>query len=177
DRDQKSKLVAAGLDQLNRTRELLEAAGFSRLVVTGSGTGTCELAADHPALTEWQPGSFLFMDAVYHKVCPQYQRSLSVLTSVISRRPGKFVLDAGSKAISQDFGKPEIKNHPGERVEYLAEEHTRVTTDGSSPALGERREVFPSHCCATVNLHRRLIAVRDGVVEAVWPIECSGRYD
>jgi D-serine deaminase-like pyridoxal phosphate-dependent protein len=40
-----------------------------------------------------------------------------------------------------------------------------------------RREVYPAHCCATMNLHRQVIAVRGGRVEAVWPVEASGRYD
>ena len=66
-------------------------------------------AASHEALTELQPGSFLLMDAAYHAVRPEFGCSLSVLATVISRRPGWYVLDAGSKAISQDFGKPAIK--------------------------------------------------------------------
>jgi D-serine deaminase-like pyridoxal phosphate-dependent protein len=43
--------------------------------------------------------------------------------------------------------------------------------------VGERREVIPAHCCATMNLHRRCVAVRGGRVEAEWDIEASGRYD
>ena len=43
--------------------------------------------------------------------------------------------------------------------------------------IGDRREVLPAHCCATMNLHRQAVAVRKAKVEAVWPIEASGRYD
>jgi D-serine deaminase-like pyridoxal phosphate-dependent protein len=43
--------------------------------------------------------------------------------------------------------------------------------------VGDRVEVIPAHCCATMNLHRTCVAVRKGRVEAVWPIEASGRYD
>jgi D-serine deaminase-like pyridoxal phosphate-dependent protein len=100
-----------------------------------------------------------------------------VLTTVVSRRPGWYVLDAGSKAISKDFGTPEVKGRPGEKVAKLAEEHTKVEDGGSGPRVGERREVLPAHCCATMNLHRTCVAVRKDVVEAVWPIEASGRYD
>jgi D-serine deaminase-like pyridoxal phosphate-dependent protein len=87
------------------------------------------------------------------------------------------VLDAGSKAMSQDFGKPAIKGRPDERVVKLAEEHTKVEDDGRGPKLGERREVLPAHCCATMNLHRQCVAVRGGKIEALWAIEASGRYD
>jgi len=28
-----------------------------------------------------------------------------------------------------------------------------------------------------MNLHRQCLGIRRGVVEAVWPVEASGRYD
>ncbi len=177
DRDEKRARCHAGLDRLLMTRRLLEANGFAVELVTGAGTGTWEFAAEHPALTELQPGSFLLMDVAYHAVRPEFGYALSVLTTVVSRRPGWYVLDAGSKAISQDFGRPQIKGHPEERVGRLAEEHTKVEDDNAGPQVGQRREVLPAHCCATMNLHRECVAVRGGRIEAVWPIEASGRYD
>ena len=117
------------------------------------------------------------MDCIYHNVRPEFGCALSVLTSVISRRPTWFVLDAGSKAISKDFGMPTIKGRPEEKILKLAEEHTKVEADPTGLALGSKREVFPSHCCATMNLHRQCLGIRRGVVETLWPIEASGRYD
>jgi D-serine deaminase-like pyridoxal phosphate-dependent protein len=166
-----------GLDQLAATRDLLEKAGIPVAVVTGAGTGTWEFANEHPALTELQPGSFLLMDAAYHAVRPEFDCSLSILATVVSRRPSWYVLDAGSKAISQDFGKPVIKGRAGETVVKLAEEHAKVEDAGQGPRVGDRREVLPAHCCATMNLHRQCAAIRKGRIEAVWPIEASGRYD
>jgi D-serine deaminase-like pyridoxal phosphate-dependent protein len=128
-------------------------------------------------MTELQPGSFLLMDVAYHAVRPEFGYSLSILATVVSRRPGWYVLDAGSKAISQDFGKPQIKGQPDEKVVRLAEEHTKVEDAGAGPRVGDRREVLPAHCCATMNLHRQAVAVRGGKIEAVWAIEASGRYD
>jgi D-serine deaminase-like pyridoxal phosphate-dependent protein len=174
---EKEQRCRAGLDQLRRTRQMLEDAGLGVEVVTGAGTGTSAYAAAHPALTELQPGSFLLMDAAYHAVRPEFGCALSILATVVSRRPGWYVLDAGSKAVSQDFGTPAIKGHPREQVLRLAEEHTKVEDGGAGPQVGDRREVLPAHCCATMNLHRQVMAVRGGRVEAVWPIEASGRYD
>lgn len=165
-----------GLEQLIGTRRLIESAGLPVTVVTGAGTGTWEWVARQEGITEIQPGSFLLMDCAYHAIRPEFGCALSILATVISRRAGQYVLDAGSKAISQDFGKPVIKGRPAERVSKLAEEHTLVETD-DAVAVGERREVLPAHCCATMNLHRQCVAVRQGRVEAVWPIEASGRYD
>jgi D-serine deaminase-like pyridoxal phosphate-dependent protein len=172
----------AGLERLVDTRRLIEQAGIPVAVVTGAGTGTWEFAAGFPGVTEIQPGSFLLMDCAYHTVRPEFGCSLSILATVISRRegsaggPGWYVLDAGSKAISKDFGTPTIKDHADEKVLRLAEEHTKVEA-GNLPPVGSRRQVIPAHCCATMNLHRQCVAVRQGRVDAFWPIEASGRYD
>jgi D-serine deaminase-like pyridoxal phosphate-dependent protein len=166
----------AGLAQLLATRRLLEREGVPVEVVTGAGTGTWEFVAAQEGITEIQPGSFLLMDCAYHAVRPEFGCALSILAAVISRRPGRYILDAGSKAISRDFGTPVIKGRPAEGVVKLSEEHTVVDAD-ERVNLGELREVLPAHCCATMNLHRQCVAVRGGRVEAVWPIEASGRYD
>ena len=72
---------------------------------------------------------------------------------------------------------PLIKGQPEEKVTRLSEEHTKVECDPVPVKVGDRREVIPAHCCATMNLHRQCLGVRKGKVEAVWPIEASGRYD
>ena len=174
--ERKQKCLA-GLERLIATRKQIEQAGIPVEVVTGAGTGTWEFASSYPGVTEIQPGSFLLMDCAYHAVRPEFGCALTILATVISRGPGRYVLDAGSKAISKDFGTPAIKDHPGERVLKLAEEHTLVETSDGPPRVGDKREVVPAHCCATMNLHRQVVAVRKGRVEALWPIEASGRYD
>lgn len=166
-----------GLEQLTGTRRLIERAGIPVRVVTGAGTGTWEFVAGFPGVTEIQPGSFVLMDCVYHPVRPEFACSLSILSTVISVRPKWYTLDAGSKAISKDFGMPQIKEQVNEAVTRLSEEHTKVECDTAHVKIGDRREVLPAHCCATMNLHRQAIAIRKGKVEAVWPIEASGRYD
>ena len=166
-----------GMEKLAGTRQLIENAGIAVDVVTGAGTGTWEFVAGYPGVTEIQPGSFVMMDCAYHAVRPEFNCALSILTSVVSVRPQWYVLDAGSKAISKDFGTPMIKGKPEDKVTSLSEEHTKVECDTATVHVGEFREVLPAHCCATMNLHRQCIAVRKGQVEAVWPIEASGRYD
>jgi D-serine deaminase-like pyridoxal phosphate-dependent protein len=166
-----------GLEQLAGTRRVIEEAGIPVAVVTGAGTGTWEFVAGYPGVTEIQPGSFVLMDCAYHAVRPEFGCALSILAAVISVRPKWYVLDAGSKAISKDFGMPMIKGKPEESVAGLSEEHTKVECGPAPVKVGDHREVLPAHCCATMNLHRQCIAVRKGMVEAVWPIEASGRYD
>jgi D-serine deaminase-like pyridoxal phosphate-dependent protein len=165
------------LEKLIGTRKMIEQAGIPVQVVTGAGTGTWEFVGGYEGVTEIQPGSFVLMDCAYHAVRPEFGCALTILTQVISRRPGKYILDAGSKAISKDFGTPVVKDHPRDRVAKLSEEHTAVETEQSGIQPGDRREVIPAHCCATMNLHRTCVGLRGGRVETVWPIEASGRYD
>jgi D-serine deaminase-like pyridoxal phosphate-dependent protein len=166
-----------GLKELVATRKFIEQAGLKVPIVTGAGTGTWEFVAGYPGVTEIQPGSFVLMDSIYHTVRPEFGCALSILATVLSVRPKWYNLDAGSKAISKDFGMPIIRGKPEEKVSRLSEEHTKVECDPVPVKVGERREVIPAHCCATMNLHRQCIGVRKGKVEAVWPIEASGRYD
>lgn len=177
DPQEKRAKARAALENLVNTRRLIESSGIPVRLVTGAGTGTWEFAAGFAGVDEIQPGSFLLMDCAYQAVRPEFGCSLSVLTTVVSRRAGYYVLDAGSKAISQDFGRPLIKGWPHEQVGKLSEEHARVECGTDGPRVGERREVIPAHCCATMNLHRRCVAVRGGRAVADWPIEASGRYD
>lgn len=166
-----------GVEQLLATRQRIEEGGIPVTVVTGGGTGTWEFVGSYGGVTEIQPGSFILMDDAYHAVRPEFGCALSILATVISRRPQWYVVDAGSKAISRDFGMPVIKDRPHDRVVKLSEEHTKVETDDAAVQIGQRVEVIPTHCCATMNLHRHCVAVRQGRVETLWPIEASGRYD
>jgi D-serine deaminase-like pyridoxal phosphate-dependent protein len=177
DADLRQARCRQGLERLLATRRLLEQAGVPVEVVSAAGTGTWEYACGFEGVTEIQPGSFLLMDCAYHAVRPEFGCALSIWATVISRRPAWYVLDAGSKAISRDFGTPVIKDRPAEKVIKLSEEHTIVERTEEPVRVGDRREVIPAHCCATMNLHRTCVAVRGGRVEAVWPIEASGRYD
>jgi D-serine deaminase-like pyridoxal phosphate-dependent protein len=165
------------LAKLVGTRRLIEKAGIPVAVVTGAGTGTWEIVGAYEGVTEIQPGSFVLMDCAYNQVRPEFGCALSVRATVISRRPAYYVLDAGSKAISRDFGTPVVKGRPQDKITRLSEEHTQAETEDPTVRVGDRLEVIPAHCCATMNLHRHCVAVRQGRIEARWPIEASGRYD
>jgi D-serine deaminase-like pyridoxal phosphate-dependent protein len=177
DANERRQRCLDGLERLVGTRRLIEKAGIPCDVVTGGGTGTWEYVCGFPGMTEIQPGSFVIMDCAYHTVRPEFGCGLSIRATVISRRPGMYVLDAGSKAISQDFGSPTIKGRPQDKVLRLSEEHARVESNDATVKVGDVFEVIPAHCCATMNLHRNCVAVRKGRIEALWPIEASGRYD
>jgi D-serine deaminase-like pyridoxal phosphate-dependent protein len=173
---ERESLCRAGLDKAQVIRDHLGREGFVVEVVSGAGTSTWETVASHPVTTEIQPGSFLLMDAQYNRLRPEFQVSLTVMGTILGSRAGRYILDVGSKAISQDFTKPFVVDHPHEEVVKLNEEHTIVRFEGPPPRVGERRYLISGHCCATMNLHRRVAVHRSGKLEAIWPIEASGLY-
>lgn len=167
--------------------EMLARRGIECRAVSGGGTGTYGLEASSGLFTEIQPGSYVFMDAGYMAnrgpggaPFRDFEPSLYVLTTVMSRRPGSgyALVDAGLKAVSATDGPPLVK---GAEAVYtlhtrLADEHGVLTpaAGGGLPALGERLRLIPVNCDPTVNLYDRLVGVRNGVVEEVWPIDARG---
>ncbi|MDP9245595.1 MAG: DSD1 family PLP-dependent enzyme [Chloroflexota bacterium] len=161
-------LMLQAVDQLNRR-------GLPVEIVSTAGTGTCAFAAELPEVTELQAGSYPFMDCDYANVegLP-YESALTVLSSVVSRQRGDTaVIDAGWKSISTDAGAPVVKGHPELDYATKGDEHGGVR--GARMTPGERIELIPSHCDTTVNLYDQYVCVRNGVVEAVWPIAARGR--
>ena len=162
-------------DRMLAAREQIVKRDLPVEIVSTSGTGTCAFAAELPQVTEVQAGSYPFMDSDYAQVegLP-YESSLTVLASVVSRQRGDTaVIDAGWKALSIDAGMPAVKDRPELEYESKGDEHGGLR--GARLVPGERIELIPSHCDTTVNLYDHYVCVRNGVVEAVWPIVARGR--
>ena len=95
------------------------------------------------------------------------------LASVISRRPGAVITDAGVKSVSVDQRPPAFQGYEDVPVE-MSEEHSAIYGDFPL-AVGDKLRMIPSHCCTTVNLHNWLYLVRgDKVVDRV-PVVSRGR--
>ncbi len=59
--------IANAVRLARETKAAIEAAGIKCPVVTGAGTGTWQHERDSGIYTEVQPGSYIFMDADYHR--------------------------------------------------------------------------------------------------------------
>jgi D-serine deaminase-like pyridoxal phosphate-dependent protein len=154
--------------------ELLKQNGIAVNEISGGGTGTYDLTGDNTIWTEIQAGSYLFMDLEYNKLGLKFEQALTVLTSVIHKRDGFAVTDAGMKTCGTDQGLPEIKGHP-EIAVALNEEHGKLADVNNALRLGQKVEYLPGHCCTAVNLNDEYYCVRGGYLEAVWPIAGRGK--
>ncbi len=167
---------------VRRTTDLLAQAGIACEKVTGAGTGTYLFEATSGVYHELQAGSYIFMDADYAKNdwtesgIPRFEHSLFVWATVMSKPSAAHaVVDAGLKASSVDSGMPRVADAQG--VEYLkaSDEHGVLKlAPNARLALGDKLRLIPGHCDPTVNLYVKLVCVRGGKVEAIWPIAARG---
>jgi len=185
--DKRKAREVASNERVVAGRTALEKAGFAVRMVSVGGTGTYNIDADYPGVTEIQPGSYIFMDAHYVKIGgrdnPQtyeFGSALSVLTTVISRAvSARAIVDAGGKALSTDESVPEPIDLTGATYGVAGDEYGALRLDNPSRELkvGDQVRIMPGHCDTTVNLHNVFFAVRNGTVEHVWPIDGRGRTD
>ncbi len=52
--------------------------------------------------------------------------------------------------------------------------HVKANLKAGKPQIGERVTVIPNHCCSVSNLFDRVVGVRGGEVEVVWPVAARG---
>lgn len=171
---ERDEVVRHGSSAIVASAELLESAGIPAPIRSTGGTGTYAVSGKYPGITEIQAGSYLLMDTMYVNRGAHFQRSLTVLATVISiRGGGHAVLDCGVKAISGERGLPTLKNLAGARVSALHAEHAIVELDAPASPLtpGQKVEVWVHYSDATVNLHSRMYGVRNGELEEIFPIQ------
>ena len=183
--EERRAAIASAQEATARTVPMLAGAGLPCRTIAGGGTGTYELEGASGVWNELQPGSYIFMDADYAKNtlaggAPAFEHALFVLASVMSLSPGRAVVDAGHKALSNDSGFPTVPGKPGVSYGQPSDEHGVLELGGGwQPALGEKLLLIPGHCDPTVNLYDWFVGVRhfgtrDACVEALWPVAARG---
>lgn len=169
--------IAGAVSLVREARELLAAAGLPAPRVTGAGTGTHLLEAHSGVYDELQVGSYVLMDADYARNEPgpagHFAHALKLHATVISTAvSGQAVLDVGLKGVAVDSGLPVAE---GREVRGVSDEHCVVLQRADRPLVcGDRVALIPGHVDPTCNLHDWFVAVRGGVVEALWPIAARG---
>lgn len=174
---ERRRATEASLEQLVSTAALLQSNGIPVSIVSSGGTGTYFITGRYPGVTEIEAGSYITMDAQYRtEVGIDFAYALTVLATVISVHGGRAIIDAGLKTVTRDFGLPLLLDPPGWELTGLSEEHGHLERRGGGRlAIGDKVELAPNHGCTTINLHDEYQVVRQGVLEAVWPIAARGK--
>lgn len=179
DREKRMEAGRAANHHVVTVAQTLREKGLPVEIVSAAGTGTYDIASAVPGITEIQAGSYVFMDGTYGKLGLPFEQSLTVLSTVIScPAPDTFVLDVGMKGISVERFLPDVLHHEHLKIVSLSESHATGSVLSGHPNLkaGEKIHLVPSHCCTTVSLYDELHVVRNGLVEAIWPITARGPY-
>jgi D-serine deaminase-like pyridoxal phosphate-dependent protein len=184
DHGERRAAIDAAVEAARSTVALLGEHGLECRLVTGSGTGTYPFEAGSGLYNELQAGSYIFMDADYARNLDEggrrvdaFRHALFVYTTVMSApEGGRAVVDAGLKASSVDSGFPTVFDVPDIRFVGASDEHGRLEWDGADARLapGDKLKLVPGHCDPTVNLYDWYVCMRDGRVQALWPIVARG---
>jgi len=185
--DRKANLEDRGA-YIRSVIDALTAAGGPPPIVSGSGTGSHRIDAELGIFTEFQVGSYVFMDDQY-LICDiagdgadesPYEASLLIDARVVSANtPGMVTIDAGFKALSTDAEPPKVLGGApdGARYFFMGDEHGAILPPPGEapPALGERVILGAPHCDPTVNLYDTYHVVEGDTLVALWPVSARGR--
>jgi D-serine deaminase-like pyridoxal phosphate-dependent protein len=158
---------------LQETLDLWRRSGLEAKTVSGGSSPTAFQSHMVPQLTEIRPGTYIYNDmsqvACGYSTFDDCAARLSC-TVVSTAVPGKFVIDAGSKALTQDrradnpdtAGFGHVVEYPQAKIAKLTEEHGEVDASQcpGRPKVGDRVHVIPNHICPCVNL-QTMVWVRD----------------
>lgn len=175
----------AQIKRLDAALAALKAAGLDPPLVSGGGTGSFGIDAEHGLYSESQAGSYMFMDVEYDAVelfrgmANPYAVSLYLRTSVVSANaPGQATINAGFKAFATDGPAPVLFGdaYPGARYEFFGDEYGRLVLGPGSPMprIGAAVDLVTPHCDPTVNLHDFYHVVEGDTVVEIWPIDARG---
>lgn len=173
DRETKARTA---LERLSAHVRALREAGLAPEIVSSGGTGTYDITGSWPDVTEVQAGSYVFMDGRYRAVRPDLGRpALTMLVTVIARHHDYAVIDAGMKALTNEFGPPVGVDLPV-KVARLSEEHGTLAVGDAELTPGQKIEILPSHNDTTLNLHSEYYVCRGDEVVEVWPIAAARAF-
>jgi len=168
DKTKRERMEREAMSYFVGTADFLRKNGFACPIVSAAGTGTWELTAAYPGITEIQPGSYATMDGYHAGLDPRFKQATTVLATIISRRKGRIVTDSGKKTVGAN--EAVFKDYPYDISRY-DEEHGIFKIDNSCPLkVGDTAELYPGYTPFAVNYFDVYHVVENGKVIDIWPI-------
>lgn len=165
--------IGHAFTRLAATLSALRRNGIVARTVSASGTSTLLEALSDPNVTEVQAGSYALMEPELEELQLPFRCAVTVAATVISRKPGRVVVDAGRKSIGCDSGAPlPVGLHAD--VVRISEEHIVLACDNKQPELGDVVYLRPTHVRTTFNLHDEFWMTRNSVPIARLPVSARG---
>ena len=180
DPGEKRQRIDEAIGVLVGCRDQLLAKGLRCDIVSAGGTGSYQITADCPGVTELQAGGGIFADPMYRVQCgvEGLQPALTVLATVVSRPAfDRAVLDSGRKTVNPDIQMPLVKDFVDAEVQSLSAEHCTVRLGPQSRdwTIGDKVELIVGYADFTTVLHDCFYGFRKDRLEVVWPILGRGK--
>jgi len=179
--EEKERAIGEALAGLTATVDQLRSNGFDVALVSAGGTGSYQISANVPGIGELQVGGGCFMDQLYSEDChvEGLQFALTIRTTVASIPSEDTVtVDAGWKAMPPDRHQALPIRPDDLTLRSLSAEHGVVVRGPTAGPLeiGDTIDFLPGYHDATVFRHAAIHGIRNGVVEAVFPVLARGVY-
>jgi D-serine deaminase-like pyridoxal phosphate-dependent protein len=179
DAAEKRSAISLAIGKLLKARDAVEAIGLQCRIISAGGSGSYQLTAEIPGLTEIQAGGGIFACQYYTRLCnvQGHLPAITLLATVVSRPSSdRAILDIGQKSVSQHQTPPVLRDYPNCRVIGLSAEHATVELDPKTALrIGEKVHVIPGYSDFTFVLHDRVLGFRQERVSAVWDLLGRGR--
>lgn len=149
--------------------EALERDGLPCPIRSAGGTSTWDWTAAFPGITEIQAGTYVVMDNFHGRMISGFEHSLTVQSTVVSRPPGRIIVDAGSKSMG-DGEMASIVGHREQPVRFDEEHGIFAASSATDLKVGEPIALVPGYSPSTVNFYDAMHVVQDGKVIDIWPV-------
>jgi D-serine deaminase-like pyridoxal phosphate-dependent protein len=165
--------IAGAYATLAEVRASLLDAGFAVDVVSAAGTSTLPDALADPAITEVQAGVYALMEPELLDLGLPFRCAAAIRGTVISRHPGRIVLDLGRRVVGMEYGPPVPIGFVATRI-AISDEHAVIEMEDPLPLLGSHLDLAPGQIRTTFNLHDHVWISRGDRLIDRWPITARG---
>jgi D-serine deaminase-like pyridoxal phosphate-dependent protein len=196
--DQLRAIAKEEAEMLAELRARAGASGIALDEISVGATPTLRFSAGQNGVTELRPGNYVYFDRtqVALGAASLDDCALTVLATVVSKHPGRIILDCGSKTLTNDqargisaaagygavlAGDSDTLDYAREidealLIERLSEEHATVRINGATRLEpGDRVRVVPNHSCVVSNLVDVVRLVEGDEVVETLPVAARGR--
>ncbi len=177
DREEKRQVIEEVVGLLVDSAEQCRAAGLPADIVSAGGSNTYNVTPFIKGITEIQAGGAIFNDATYRTRHVETDPSIFVRATVTSRpAPHRIIFDVGFKSLPNWYRDPDPLGLSGVKEVKMSAEHGQVILEGPNEEVkvGDVYDFIVGYTDCTLFLYNEIYGVRDGVVEAVWPIQGRG---
>ncbi len=170
--------IRSSVGKLVDMAEQIRARGLPVEIVSAGGTGTYLTTASIEGVTEVQAGGGIWGDQLYLNLGANVEPALSIMAQVVSRpRSDRILTDAGRKTVDPSNLAPIPQNIPPYKEQAFSAEHGKIilAEPSDTPGVGDRIFYRVGYSDQCNHLHENFYGVRDGIVEAIWPVLARGR--